>query len=133
MHSEIADELQFHADLVTAVEEEYTPDYIVHGIHFGEGDPEQGGQHWNFTRSLDEDDDGVCTVKEIQEVVVYGGIIACTLTRNNLTCEFDDATAQETMTHKLHLTFEIDDETWQAVTKQAALVFEGEDYFQLVA
>jgi hypothetical protein len=130
-HPMIINELRFHADLVTAVEEEYTSDYTVHGIYFGEGDPEQSGQHWNFTRSLD-DDDGVCIVKEIQEVVVYGGITGCILTRHFLTCDFDDETAQETLTHKLHITFEINDETWQAIQKQALLVFAGEGYFQLI-
>lgn len=131
MQSEIAEELQFHAELVSGHEEEFTPDYIVYGIHFGEGDPEQGGQHWNFTRTLDDDDDGVCTVKEIQEVVVYGGIKKCTLTRQQFTCDFDEDTAQETSTRRLHVTYKIDDETWQALKTQAMKVFDGEGYFQL--
>lgn len=132
MHPETSNELRFHADLVSAIEEEYTPDFKVHGIYFGEGSPEQGGQHWNFTRSFD-DDDGVCTVKEIQEVTVYGGIISCVITRQALICEFDEEAAKETMIRKLHITFELDDETWKAVTNQALLVFDGEPYFQLIA
>ncbi|HEX9002235.1 MAG TPA: hypothetical protein VGB07_20170 [Blastocatellia bacterium] len=130
MRPEIVSELRFHADMVTAIEEKYTPDFIVHGIHFGEGDPEQDGQHWNFTRSSDKDD-GVCTVKEIQELTVYGGIIACSLTRHYFSCEFDDGAVQKTMTHKLHITYELNDETWQAIMKQALLVFDGEDYFKI--
>lgn len=131
MQKEITAEIRFHADFVTASEEEYTPDFKIHGIYFGQGDPEQGGQHWNFTRSL-EDDDGVCTVKEIQEVTVYGGIVSCVLSRQEFRCEFDAETALETMTQKLHITYNIDDETWQAITKQASLIFDGDNYFKII-
>jgi hypothetical protein len=117
--------------MVAADEEEYTPDFVVHGIYFGEGDPESGGQHWNFTRSLN-DDDGVCIVKEIQEVTVYGGIVSCRLTRQSFACEFNNETAQETQTRRLFITFEIDDETWKSLATQARLVFTGESYFNLV-
>jgi len=131
--SEIIDEIRFHAEMVAGDEEESTPEYIVHGIYFGEGDPEQGGQYWNFTRSLDEDDDGVCTVKEIQEVVIYGGILSFTLSRQNLVCEFDEDASRFTKTRRLFITYEIDNETWDALTKQARIVFEGERYFHLIA
>ncbi|HEX4949259.1 MAG TPA: hypothetical protein VFZ34_21465 [Blastocatellia bacterium] len=130
--AEIIDELRFHAEMVAGHEEGYTPEFAVHGIYFGEGDPEQGGQHWNFTRSLGEDDDGVCTVKEIQEVTIYGGIINFTLTRQSLACEFDEDAAHSTMTRRLFITYEIDDETWNSLVKQAKLIFEGESYFKLV-
>jgi hypothetical protein len=129
--SVIADEIRFNAEMVAADEEEFTPDYVVHGIYFGEGDPEQSGQHWNFTRSLN-DDDGVCTVKEIQAVTVYGGIVSFRLGRRSLRCEFSDTTATSTQTRRLVIEFEIDDESWEALVKQAKLVFEGEDYFELV-
>jgi hypothetical protein len=127
----IADELRFTAEMVAAEEEEFTPDFIVHGIYFGEGNPEQDGQHWNFTRSLN-DDDGVCVVKEIQEVTVYGGIISVKLTRRSLTCEFDETTAKSTRTRRMTIEFAIDEETWEALVKQAELVFEGENYFELM-
>jgi hypothetical protein len=126
----IADELRFRAEMVAGHEEEFTPDFVVHGIYFGEGDPEQGGQHWNFTRSLN-DDDGICVVKEIQEVTEYGGIDRFKLTRRSLICDFNDAAAQSTRTRRLVITFEIDDETWEALVKQATLVFDGEAYFEL--
>lgn len=132
MLAKIIDELRFHAEMVGAEEEEYTPDYIVHGIYFGEGDPERGGQHWNFTRSLDDDDDGVCVVKEIQEIVFYEGIVGCALSRQGLVCEFDEASAKEAGTRRLSITFELDDETWMSLVTQAKLVFEGKDYFRLV-
>lgn len=131
-HSETVNELRFHAEIVTAIEEKYTPDFIVHGIHFGVGDPEVGGQHWNFTRSFDEDDEGVCTVKEIQEVTIYGGIVRCTLSRHIFICEFDEQAAQSTKTYKLQISFEIDDETWKLFSTQASLVFDGESYFTLI-
>jgi hypothetical protein len=130
--SVIMDELQFHADLVAGLQQEYTSDYVVYGIFFGEGDPEEGGQHWNFTRTLDDDDDGVCIVKEIQEITIYGGIENFTLTRPKLICEFNDATAQVTKTRKLIITFDIDDEAWTQLSMQARLVFSGESYFDFV-
>lgn len=117
--------------MVDAEEEEYTPDYIVHGIYFGEGDPERGGQHWNFTRSLDEDDEGVCVVKEIQEIVFYEGIVSCTLSRHHLVCDFDEVAAKEAGTRRLFITFEIDDKTWAELLTQAKLVFQEKDYFSL--
>ena len=126
----IVDELRFKAEMVAANEEEFTPDFVVHGIYFGEGDPEQGGQHWNFTRSLN-DDDGVCVVKEIQEVTEYGGIVNFKLTRRSVMCSFNDTTARSTRTRKLVVEFEIDDATWEALVKQAKLVFDGEAYFEL--
>src|SRR5688572_13443018 len=126
----IADEIRFNAEMVAAHEEEFTPDFIVHGMYFGEGDPEQGGQHWNFTRSLN-DDDGVCIVKEIQEVTVYGGIASFKLARRSLTCEFSSSTARATHTRRLQIAFEIDDESWEALVQQAWLVFDGENSFEL--
>jgi hypothetical protein len=127
----IKDELHVKANLVAAEENGYAPDFVVHGIYFGEGDPEQGGQHWNFTRTLDEDDDGVCTVKEIQQVTIYGGIERFTLSRHSLTCEFDENAASETGVRKLHIEYSIDDDAWQPLVNQAMHVFHGEEYFEV--
>jgi hypothetical protein len=128
----IVDELRFTAELVAAEEDEFTPDYVVNGIYFGQGNPEQGGQHWNFTRSLN-DDDGVCIVKEIQDVTVYGGIVHFTLSRHNLVCEFNEKTACATRTRRLLIAFAVDDEVWKALMKQAMRIFDGEAYFKLVS
>jgi hypothetical protein len=106
----IENEIHIKANLVTGEQEGDTPDFVVHGIYFGEGDPEKGGQHWNFTRILGEDDDGVCTVKEIQEVTVYGGIVRFTLARDSATCEFDEDAAKETGVRKLLIDYNIDDD-----------------------
>jgi hypothetical protein len=35
------------------------------------------------------------------------------------------------MTRRLFITYEIDDETWNSLVKQARLVFDGESYFKL--
>jgi hypothetical protein len=126
----ISDEIRFNAEMVAAHEEEFAPDFVVHGMYFGQGDPEQGGQHWNFTRSLN-DDDGVCIVKEIQEVTVYGGIVSLKLTRRSLACAFSDTAARSTHTRGLLIAFEIDDKSWEALVKQAKLIFDGEGYFEL--
>lgn len=127
----IQDVLQFHAEMVEGSQQEYSSDNIVHGIYFGEGDPEENGQHWNFTRNLNTDD-GVCTVKEIQEITAYNGIDRFSLTRQNLTCEFDDQTAEVTGIQKLIITFDLDDETWETILQQAKFVFKGENYFDFV-
>jgi len=127
----IEDEIHVKANLVAGEEEEYTPDFVVHGIYFGEGDPERGGQHWNFTRSSGEDDDGVCIVKAIQQVTVYGGIIRFTLTRHSMTCEFDEKTAKKTGVRKLHIEYSINEHAWQSLVKQAQFVFDGEEYFEV--
>jgi hypothetical protein len=120
------------SEFVEAVSEEFTPDFIVHGIYFGEGDPEQGGEHWNFTRSLEtDDDDRVCTVKEIQRVTIYGGISRFILERNHITCEFDEQNSRKTGTKKIEIVFDISDKEWGKLVEKAKLVFSGESYFEI--
>lgn len=130
MKPDILNELRFYAKEAAGHEEEYTSDSIVHTIYFGEGDPEQGDQFWGFSRDLG-DDDGVCTVKEPQQVTVYGGITDCLLTPESFACEFDEDTARRTYTRRIHITFVINDEIWQRLKQQARLVFPGENYFRL--
>jgi Immunity protein 10 len=128
----IEDEISFRAELVAGDEEEFSPDFFVHGIYFGEGDPENGGEHWNFTRAFGDNDDdeaGVCTVKEIQQATVYGGIARFLLGRRSLRCEFDEETAKETGVRTLRIDYAIDDATWDSLLEHARKVFEGEPYF----
>jgi len=127
----VIDSVHFHASVVAANEEEYTDDFTVHGIYFGEGDPENGGQHWNFTRTLGDDDDGVCTVKEIQQLPVYEGITRFEMSRTGLACVFDLQTAQKTGVACLTIAYQIDDVCWAGLCTQAKLVFTGKDYFTL--
>jgi hypothetical protein len=131
MPKNVVDRIVFNAELVAAQQEAFTADCIVHGIYFGTGDPEGGGQHWNFTRMAGEDDEGVCTVKEIQELTVYGGITSFTMSRTGLTCEFNASTARETGTRRLEITYAVDDATWTAMIEQSRHVFEGQLYFKL--
>ena len=81
--------IKFNADLIEAHEEQYTSDFSVVGIYFGEGDPEQGGQHWNFTQSIGDEDKSVCVVKEIQQITFYGNIDELILSRYSLKCVFN--------------------------------------------
>lgn len=131
MFENVADTIIFHAERVAAQQEEFTPDCIVHGIYFGAGDPETGGQHWNFTRMPGDDDEGVCTVKEIQELTVYGGMTSFTMSRSGLVCEFSAEASRQTGTRRLEITYAVDDATWTAMIEQARHVFEDQPYFEL--
>jgi hypothetical protein len=127
----VNDEIKFQAEFVAAITEEFTPAFIVHGIYFGEGNPEQGGEHWNFTRTPGTDDDGVCTNKEIQQVTIYGGINRFLLARNHLVCEFDEHHSRKTGTKKIDITYEISAKEWAELIEKASLVFFGEMYFEI--
>jgi hypothetical protein len=129
-HQSVDDELHFEATTVTAQEGEHGADFVLHGIYFEASDPETGGQHWNFTRVLGSEDEGVCTVKEIQEVTVYHGIIKFELTRNSVGCEFNEVTAKETGVRRLKIGFRVNESTWSLLTEQARLVFKDEPYFK---
>jgi allantoicase len=94
-------------------------------------DPEQGGEHWNFTRTLETGDDGVCTVKEIQQVTIYDGINRFLLDRNHVICEFDEQHSKETGTKKIEITYDISEKEWEKLVEKAKLVFSGESYFEI--
>src|SRR5262249_21676502 len=94
--------LSFVAENVAADTAEYTPECIVYVIAFGTGDPEAGSHRWTFSRSFD-DDWGVCTVREIQQAVVYGGIECFRLHRSGMECAFDAKTAEETGYRELRI------------------------------
>ena len=123
--------IDFYANAVEAFSQKYTDDFIVHQIFFEESDPEAGGQSWNFSRSLGEDDDGVCTVKEIQQAVVYDGILKFQISRVRLACEFDGETARKTGTDRILIRYDLSDETWESVCALAKLVFSDKPYFSI--
>jgi hypothetical protein len=127
----VVEHLHINADHVAGLKEEYTGDFIVNGIYFSEGDPERGGQHWNFTRALGDDDDGVCTVKGIQEAVVYEGITHFDMNRTGLVCVFDSANAIKTGVRRLTIDYQIDDATWRDLVQQANIIFTDMPYFKL--
>ena len=122
--------LSFVAKNVGTDVTKYTRD-VVYLIAFGAGDPEADGHNWTFSRSFD-DDWGVCTVREIQQAVLYGGIESFTLHRSGVECIFDSEAAQETRFGALRITFTIDDKAWQDLTAIAKVVFRDCAYFRVV-
>jgi hypothetical protein len=114
--------LSFVAENVAADITEHTPEFVVYLIAFGAGDPEDGGHHWNFSRCFDEDW-GVCTVREVQEAVVYEGIESFRLHRSGVECVFDPTAAKETGLRELRIAFTIDDEVWRDLADTAQIVF----------
>ena len=124
--------LSFFAEQVGTDTTEYTPECVVYLVAFGTGDPEAGGHHWNFSRSFD-DDWGVCTVREIQQAVIYGGIERLRLHRSGVECDFDTNAAKEAGFTSLRITFEIGDEAWSEMTATANIVFRDCPFFSLEA
>jgi hypothetical protein len=123
--------LSFVAEDVGADTTEYTRECVVYLIAFGTGNPEAGGHCWTFSRSFD-DDWGVCTVREIQQATVYGGIESFRMHRSGVECVFDPKTAKETGYRELRIAFAIDDKTWREVAETANVVFRDCAYFTLV-
>lgn len=96
---------KFKATIVETFKNEFAEDSVVFNIFLEEFDPEEGGESWNFQRalgadgtlaSLGEKDNGVCTVKEIQQVTLYEGIQKLELSRTQLFCLFDPDGSNET-------------------------------------
>lgn len=123
--------LSFVAEDVGADTTEYTPECVVYLIAFGTGDPEAGGRCWTFSRSFD-DDWGVCTVREIQQATLYGGIESFRLHRSGVECDFGPKAAEETGYRALRISFTIDEKTWREVAETAKVVFRDCPYFTLV-
>jgi len=128
------DRVSFTAEVVESMETEYTPDFTVIGFHFGEGDPERGGEHWNFTQAIPPEDgnfEGVCTVKEIQQVTVYGGIRRFAMWPDHLVCEFDEMTSPKTGVRKLEISYSVSADKWRELSEMAIRVFNGESCFEI--
>jgi hypothetical protein len=130
---------KFEAKIVEVFKNEFTDDFVVFHLFFEEFDPEKGGQSWNFQRalgadgtveSLGEDDDGVCTVKEIQQVVVYEGIQSIELNRSNLICKFEPEVWNKAGTKGIDISFSISDELWEQLIEFGEMVFQGRGYFK---
>ena len=131
---------KFIAHSVEAFENYYSEDFVVFNIFFEESDPEAGGQSWNLQRalgndktldSLGEEDEGVCIVKEVQQVVLYEAIESAQLSRNRFVCIFDRVAAKKAGTGGIDVSFSIDDERWTKLKAMAELVFLGRNYFSL--
>ena len=110
-----------------------TVQVVLFGIYFGEGDPEQNGQHWNFTQSTGEGEiEPVCVVKEIQQLVLYGNIDKLSLSRKQLKCTFNDSALNLTGTKELVVNYKISDKKWSDIYLMAQRVFKNETYFKIL-
>lgn len=121
--------LAYHADQIAADTTEYGADYVVHSVHFGTGDPEADGHHWNFSRCF-ADDEGVCTVREIQQATLYEGIRSLQAWRNGLRCIFEPSAVDETGFSELTISFEVDDLQWKELAEMLDTVFRDKPYYQ---
>ncbi len=131
---------KFKAKIVASFKEEFSDDFVVFNIFFEESNPEDGGESWNFQRalgadgsieSLGEEDDGVCTVKEIQQVTIYEGIESFILRRTSVVCVFQKDKHNETRTDGLEITFSINDKQWEKLKYFSSLVFLRRTYFKI--
>lgn len=127
----VSEELTFKAEQVEFYTEEFTPDFRVHAIHFAQGDPEEEGNHWNFSRSEPDDNEGVCTVKEIQQLTMYGGMNKFILERGKIICQFSEDAAFKTGFKTILIHFQIPEEKWEQLAEIARLVFYEENYFEV--
>ena len=130
----------FTANIVETFKNEFTPEFVVFNLFFEESDPEEGGESWCFQRalgadgtlkSLEGDDDGVCTVKEIQQAILHEGIQKLELSRTQLVCVFEPHAVEETGTEGLEINYQIDDDLWNELKEMSALVFVGKEYFKV--
>jgi hypothetical protein len=125
--------LEFVAEKVGTDVAEGGPGSAVYVIAFGTGDPESGGHCWIFSRfSPPNDDDwGVCTVREIQQATIYEGIESFRLHRSGMECVFEPDAARETGYRELRISFSIDDDAWRGLAEAAKVVFRDCSYFTL--
>ncbi len=131
----------FTANIVETFKNEFTPEFVVFNLFFEESDPEEGGESWCFQRalgadgtlkSLEGDDDGVCTVKEIQQAILHEGIQKLELSRTRLLCVFEPHAVEETGTQGLEINYQIDDILWKELKEMSSLVFTGKGFFKVV-
>ena len=131
---------KFEAKIVESFKDEFSDEFVVFNILFEESDPDEGGGYWYFQRALGsdgsleglgEEDDGVCTVKAIQQVTIYEGIDSFVLRRTSLVCIFQEEKHNETGTEGLEISYSINDEQWEKLKYFSSLVFQGRPYFRI--
>ena len=102
--------VSFKADHFALFDEVMDDEIRLVGIFVGQGTPEDGGEHWNFSRSVPDDDhpqlQGVCTVKEIQRVTHYGGILRFVVSHTAISCMFTPEAAAATGYAEVHMDLE---------------------------
>ena len=121
--------ISFTAEHVATHVEDFTDTFRVYGVYFEAGDPEAGGESWNFTRSF-EDDDGVCTVREVQRATLYDGIQALTLSRSRLVCTFEPDCQTLAGCAHLEIQLDVDDATWEKVAQMMDTVCSGKAFYR---
>jgi hypothetical protein len=122
--------LSFVAEHVGTDTTEYTRECVVYLIAFGTGDPEAGGHSWTFSRSFDGDW-GVCTVREIQQATIYGGIESVRLHRSGVECSFDPEATEKAGFRALRIKFDLDEKAWLELVATAKVVFRDCPFFML--
>ena len=131
--------IKFKAITVEALCTKYSEDCAVFQIFFEEGNPENGAQSWNFQRALGsdgtiesfgEDDEGVCTVKEIQQLTFYEGISEFKIYKNHLYCIFDENAKQIVGADKIEIIYDLSEEEWIKLSNMAQIVFTNCNFFK---
>jgi len=129
---------KFTANLVDTFVEEFSEEYAVYNIFFEESDPDMGGESWNFQRalgadgtleSLGEEDDGVCIVREIQQLTEYEKLELVEISRNRFYCKFSPEWVKTTQISGLDITYETDDAKWAELQNISNLVFVNKNYY----
>ncbi len=108
--------------------EDFTETFRVYGVSFGAGDPDNDGESWSFTRSF-EDDDGVCTVREIQRATLYDKIQELRLSRSQLVCLVDRAAVDEAGCARLEINLNLDMKTWEIIAGMMDIVCSGKTFY----
>lgn len=121
--------ISFTAEHVDTHIEDFTETSRVYGVYFEAGDPEAGGESWNFTRSF-EDDDGVCTVREVQRATLYDQIQDLQLSRSELICTFEPRAQGVAGCARLEIHLEVDDATWERVAQMMDMVCSGKAFYR---
>lgn len=124
--SDASRSLSFAATLAVAVSEDFGGGCVVHGLHFGGDDLEGGVPHWSFSRLVAAGAaDGVCTVREPQDLTFYDGIAEFRLGRDAVEVRFDAAGALQAGAEVLMIGLAVDEAAWAALADQAELAFAG--------
>ena len=121
--------ISFTAERVATHVQDYTDTFRVYGVYFESGDPESGGESWNFTRSF-EDDGGVCTVREVQRATLYDKIQELQLSRSYLICTFEPAGHDAAGCARLEINLSVDDSTWERVAQMMDTVCSGKNFYR---
>lgn len=128
-HPSLMTTISFTAQHVDTHVEDFTGDFRVYGVYFEAGDPEADGESWNFTRSF-EDDEGVCTVREIQRATLYDQIEELRLTRHRLVCTFEPDARNAAGCDRLEILLDVDDVVWERVAEMMDNVCSGKAFYR---